>query len=129
MSPPDLCHLSIVVAAQGSAAQTARCLESLKNQNDVSLEQFEIIVEGDGVPSLPDVTSSLPALASSLPLLHGKGMEKAKGKLIAITESHCTFPPNWVSTAIKLHKAGSASAIGGTVLPGPNLKGMNLALF
>jgi hypothetical protein len=122
MSLPEL---SIVIAAQGSTEETRRCLESLANQADTNPDQIEVIVEGNS----PGVEGSAPAQARSLPRLHGTGMQKARAALIAITEAHCTFPPTWGATAIKLHACHPACAIGGMVLPGPHLNGMNFALF
>jgi len=137
MSSPDL---SIVIAAQGSPEETSSCTQSLKNQTDIRPDQIEIIVEGnesiqaEGSESSQVVGSKSTQLqptlqGRSLPLLHGTGMCKARGKLIAVTEAHCTFPTTWASAAINSHASHCASAIGGGVLPGPQLNGVNFSLF
>jgi hypothetical protein len=133
MTAPDL---SIVVAAQGTPDETARCLRSLCEQQGISLDRLEIIV-AQATPASPEqrvaavapITFLEVKAGSSLPLLHGAGMAASTAPLVAITEGHCIFADNWAATAIDAHKRSQSSVIGGAVLPGKELGTLNTALF
>jgi hypothetical protein len=56
-------------------------------------------------------------------------MLQTQADLIALTEGHCTFPPDWAAQALAAHAQASDSAIGGTVLPGADLGLLNSGLF
>jgi len=51
----------------------------------------------------------------SVPQLRAEGIRAARGRLVAITEDHCLFSPNWVRGLIDAHRARAAAAVGGPV--------------
>jgi hypothetical protein len=139
MSHPNL---AVIVAAQGTAAETASCLQSLIQQTGIDSGQIEIIVvegaPGSAATALKDRFLSEPVLfcvrfkecdSSSLPRLHAAGMLQTEADLIALTEGHCMFTPDWAASALAAHANASDIAIGGTILPGANLGLLNTGLF
>ncbi|MGH9548740.1 MAG: glycosyltransferase, partial [Terriglobales bacterium] len=126
-------ELSIVIAAQGDAAETARCLSSLTAQKNVPAADLEIIVVHETPPT--ELQSQFPHVqflasrSSSIPKLHGLGIENAGGSLVALTEGHCTFADDWAQEAIAAHKEHAEPVIGGCVAPGQELDPLNLGLF
>ncbi len=127
-------ELSIVIAAQGAPDLAMRCIQSLLDQ-DLGPEGLEIIlVEGSPYASEQAVAARYPMVSfvradsSSIPVLHGIGITRSAGRLIAITESHCVFRNDWARVAIEAH-AGSAAAVGGAVEPGQKLGALNTGLF
>ena len=51
----------------------------------------------------------------SVPELRGEGVRLSRGKLIAITEDHCSFPPGWAAGMIDAHRTREIAAVGGPV--------------
>ena len=133
---PDL---SIVIVAQHERTPIEPCLASVRTQTDVDTQVVEYLVV-DGTPAgafrfrdnkarfLDAIYVPAPQ-AKSLPILHGIGIAAARGRLIAITEAHCTFAPDWAATAIGAHEAQPAAAIGGAVEPGDSLRLIDWALY
>ncbi|MBZ0303504.1 MAG: hypothetical protein K8J31_27435, partial [Anaerolineae bacterium] len=66
---------------------------------------------------------------ASLPHLLGAGLKQAGGKIIAITEAHCVFPPDWATRVIAAHTAITTPVIGGAVEPGKGLSRSAWALY
>lgn len=129
-------QLSIVVAAQGEPEPTERCLASLERQNCSPTDLEIIVVEGPPYAACQSLGARHPGVtfikndSSSVPLLHGRGVASTSAELVAITESHCTFPPDWASAAMKAaRQSGTASVIGGAVEPGSELDPLNKGLF
>jgi glycosyltransferase involved in cell wall biosynthesis len=77
-------------------------------------------------PNLRLIQKSFPC---SLPHLLGAGLVEAQGDIVAITEAHCVFPPDWARAVIAAHEQESVSVIGGVVEPGPELGWSDWALY
>lgn len=98
---------------------------------------LSIIIAGDdasaGLASLgilpPDVETIVVDAPGSLPERLAAGMLRARGEWVAMTEVACTFAPDWLGRACELAACSSASAIGGAVEPGDELRLRNLALY
>ena len=134
MPASDIC---VVVASQSSAEVTARCLRSLLKQEIEPGSGPEIIVV-EGPPHVCCDTLSIEfapvkfvrADDCSIPTLHGAGIAESSAALVAITEAHCTFPPDWAKKVLDAHRNNErAAAIGGSVMPGGSLNSLNLGLF
>lgn len=135
-------ELSLVIAAQEGATELSSCLRSLLDQKGIREGTLELIVVGD-FPQGALIEEQIERefwerLAgkvffidhkNSVPVLHGMGIDKARGELVAVSESHVVFDQLWASVAIESHKLTEASVIGGVVLPGENLKPVDSALF
>jgi len=135
MSPPDL---AIIVASQGTPEETARCLDSLLQQDGVTANQLEIILaEGPPHAAISSLSSRFAGKpvrfvrcqGRSLPQLHGGGTVESTAPLVALSEGHCTFARNWAVSAVAAHASCEDSAIGGSVVPGSDLGTINTGLF
>ncbi|RPJ59386.1 MAG: glycosyltransferase [Acidobacteria bacterium] len=115
--------LSIVIASGAGGEFLFRCLDSLRDQ--VHADDVEVIVaDRCGAPTTKRVRADFPFVILleadrkkrlSVPELRLLGVQKAKGKLVAVLEEHCVAPPNWVSTIQESFRDGDA-AIGGPIL-------------
>lgn len=135
MSERLSCDLSIVVAWQESQPNVEDCLDSLYRQETQCTAEI-ILAYGGFKPDLTPLVNKYPKLkiiehptSGSIPSLHGIGVEQCCGKLIAITEAHTTFKPNWFDTAISVSRSSADAAIGGAVEPGSTLSSVDFALY
>lgn len=128
-------ELSIIVAAQSSPEETARCLDSLSSQSGIAPDSVEVIVATQSQALANMIGERFPKFAveltesDSLPWLHGAGMNLAHANLIAVTEGHCTFPSNWAAAAIAVNELLPEPVIGGAVVPAADLDPLNFGLF
>lgn len=135
MSETQNYELTIVVAWQAAQPNVEDCLDSIYSQKtDRSVEV--IVVYGGFEPSVETLSNKYGNLkilehadSDSIPSLHGLGVAHASGDLVAITEAHTTFAPDWVDTAISVACANPDAAIGGAVEPGINLTAVDYALY
>lgn len=135
MSEAQSCDLSIVVAWQESELNVEDCLDSLFSQSTEN--NIEVILAYGGFkPETSLLAAKYPKLkivehptSGSIPSLHGIGVAQSSGNLIAITEAHTTFAPDWIDTAISVSHANSDAAIGGAVEPGKKLSSVDFALY
>jgi glycosyltransferase involved in cell wall biosynthesis len=128
-------QLSVIVAAQNAGDSIVACLDSLLTQEFNQVLQI-IVVDGSSDNTAALVKTRFPDLyliqrpcPSSLPHLLGVGISVAEGAVVAITEAHCTFPPDWAGRVLAAHEADPAPAIGGVVEPGPTLGWSDWALY
>lgn len=126
--------LSIIVAWQKSQAQANDCLDSLYVQSKGRPTEIILVTSHSGA-DIQGLPSRYPGLvlsagnADTLPKLYGRGIQRASGKLIAVTEAHTTFDSGWIDKTIQACAERSAAAIGGAVEPGPALAGLDFALY
>ncbi|MCI0398181.1 MAG: glycosyltransferase [Chloroflexi bacterium] len=127
--------LSVVVAAQEARLTIAACLDSLLGQNQVAGLQI-IVADGSRDGTADFVASHYPAVTlvrrpypCSLPHLLGAGLALAQGQIVAITEGHCRFPPEWAEAVLRAHQATDGPVIGGAVEPGEGLRLTAWALY
>ncbi len=73
-----------------------------------------VLVEIDGRPSIPK--------------LRAIGMDRAKGRMVAILEDHCNVPPDWFTAIKRAHEEGH-QAIGGAVENGATDRLIDWAVF
>lgn len=134
--------LTVVVALQNARRTVTDCLQSWADQAGLQPGALEMIVvdhSTDGSANLverhfPVMTLIRAPQAASLPRLHGLGIERSRGRLVALTEGHCTVPPTWATEAIRCHDAmchgdQAAVVIGGPVEPGRLATGLAWALY
>ncbi|HEV2854310.1 MAG TPA: hypothetical protein VHC97_16065 [Thermoanaerobaculia bacterium] len=95
-----------------------------------------ILVDGLGDGSAEELAKRYPGAVGlappaplSLPLLQRAGIERARGRLVALTEAHCALGPGWAEAAIEVHRWTSAPVIGGAVEPGEGLGPLDWALY
>ena len=112
--------ISVVMAANNPGAAIAECLESLARQTFFS--RAEIIVaecSTDGTDArirteFPWVTLLHFDRPVGLPELMKEAMRQARGKVMAVTDPHCVFPPDLLEKLFRAHQSDYA-VIGGAV--------------
>ena len=118
-SAPEPQSLSAVVVTVESADRLRSCLDALQRQTDIT----EIIVPWDGSHgdsvSLERDYPSVKFLAAgpgklTFAQLRARGIARATGDVVAITEDHFTPAPDWGRQILTAHHAPHA-AIGGAV--------------
>lgn len=125
-------QVSVVVASFSGEAALTQCLQSLVAQ----LAGVEVIVATNAAA---DVVSQLAArfpaavfvrgpAEASVFQLRSLGLVQARGRLIALTEDHCTVAPDWIETLRAAHEGGHA-IVGGPVDNGLCRRIYDWALF
>lgn len=113
-------ELSVVVASAHSLDELESCLAALVRQ--AQNRRIEIIVGNCiGDNSINDVITKFPEVViirlpveMILPELWAAGIAQSTGKVIAITDSTCTFPDDWIASILTAHES-SYAVIGGAV--------------
>lgn len=113
-------RVSILVAVRGSPRATARCLDSLQRQSRAELaERIVLDCSTDGTERL--ITERYPSVRllhfdrpMELPELIREGLRHARGEVVALTDSRCAFPPEWLERLLQAHEA-DYEVIGGAV--------------
>ena len=112
--------LSVVIAASNDISSLYDCLESLKGQ--ISPMDTEVIVASN-LSNEPQESIerrfpyakyvSLPS-DTTVPELCTTGIRYAQGEIVALSEDHCVFHPQWCSELMKAHES-PYDIIGGCV--------------
>ena len=126
--------ISVVMAANNPGAAIAECLESLARQTFFS--RAEIIVaecstDGTGArirTEFPWVTLLHFDRPVGLPELMKEAMRQAQGKVMAVTDLHCVFPPDWLEKLFRAHQSDYA-VIGGAVENGRSERLLDWACY
>lgn len=126
---PDV---SVVVASFSGELALARCLESLAAQTLAS----EVIVSSDlGDAAVARLSGRFPgfrflAAPRGTPVfrLRTLGAAQARGRLVALTEDHCTAAPGWVAALRAAHASGH-TVVGGVVENGRAATTFERALY
>jgi glycosyltransferase involved in cell wall biosynthesis len=131
----EIVKLSVIVASLYSPTALKNCLESvLANEQNAS----EIIVADCCLKSeFTEWTKKYPAVnfiefspQTSLPVMLGAAIARAKGELIAITDSSGVVADDWISSISRAHQAEKSSVIGGAVeIRGQQMKSVDWAAY
>jgi glycosyltransferase involved in cell wall biosynthesis len=117
--------VSVVVPVYNGAATIATCIEALLAQTYPSQLTEIIVVDNNSTDGTPDLVSRYPVT-----LLHeraiqtsyaarNRGIEHARGELVALTDADCTPRPDWLSRLIEPFSNGEVGAVLGVVADSP----------
>jgi glycosyltransferase involved in cell wall biosynthesis len=110
--------VSVVVASFSGEAALRRCLESLEPQTAEAEVIVAAEVESAAVVRLqarfPRLVFVRAPRGTSVFRLRAMGLERARGRLVVLTEDHCTAAPGWLDALLALHREGHA-VVGGPV--------------
>ena len=117
-------QISVVVPVRQGAETAADTLGKLLGRE--GLEVIAVVSSEDPTAALlRDLRQRLPSLALleiagswSAPQLRAHGVRAARGRLVAITEDHCDFSPNWPQALAAALDDPTAGAGGGGVTNG-----------
>src|SRR5689334_20102259 len=118
MSEP---RISVVIASIVGGPFIDDCLASLEKQ----VAQFgaEVIVVAHGAANAARIQSRFSWVQvicreerDTVPQLRLRGVEEAKGEIIAIIEEHCRASADWLERASEAHASGDYGAVGGPIL-------------
>ena len=112
--------VSVIVVTHNRAKQLERCLDSLDKQTE---RPFEIVVIDDGstdnTKATVEKTKGLKYFRQekkSIAHARNKGLEKAKGDIIAFTDDDCIVSNGWVQNIRKaFERYPQAGALGGPI--------------
>jgi len=116
-------ELSIILTSRNPSAQLKRSLDRvLKAQRP----RQEVIVsfcrQSDGYPvdwplNYPGVTFIKSPVDTDLPMMLSEAIGRARGEIIAITDSGSIVAEDWCESILKAHTLTDAPVVGGTVEP------------
>jgi hypothetical protein len=112
--------VSVVIGSNAPAALPA-CLAALEPQRDGT----EVLV-CEGKPAAEDVRLRFPwatfvaSPGSLVPQLWRDGIERSRGRIVALTISQMVPASDWLSTVIRMHQ--DHDAVGGAIDPGEDLR-------
>jgi O-antigen biosynthesis protein len=115
---------SVIVCTRNGSATLRACLESLQKLN---YPAFELLLIDDGsTDDVPTIAKAFPQVRyvrqepAGLSVARNRGMQEAKGSLLAYTDDDCIVHPDWL---LHLSHAFAASpkvaAAGGPNIPPP----------
>ncbi|HHS50413.1 MAG TPA: glycosyltransferase [candidate division Zixibacteria bacterium] len=114
--------VSVIVPAYNSEKFVAECIECLLRQ-DYPRDRFEIIVVDNG--STDGTIEKISAFNELLILFEtdirssyaarNRGLDSARGDIIAFTDSDCTPEPDWISSGVRCLEEMDAELAGGRV--------------
>lgn len=111
--------ISVIIPVYNGEKTISKCLNSLKNQN---FKDYEIVVVDSSIDNTPKIIKeNFP----NVKLIHldkktqpgparNLGIKKAKGSIIALTDSDCIVDKNWLKEIYNSHK--NHDVVGGSVL-------------
>jgi glycosyltransferase involved in cell wall biosynthesis len=126
--------LSVVIPCVNGLPVIAECLDALARQEgNVAAEV--IVVDCCGEATRAVLRQRFPwALViavegrESIPALRAIGLERARGRVIALTEDHCLPDPHWFEAIAAAHRAGRP-VVGGAVENGSIERAVDWAVF
>ena len=124
--------LSIVIAAWNGRDYLQHCLKSLEKQADVAGVEV-IVVSNFGLEDTENAQTAsfvnyILADQATVPELRTRGIQQARGEIIALLEDHCEVDPEWTREICKAH-ALPFQIVGGAVENiSPNLA-LNWAVY
>lgn len=121
--------LSVVIATHNASAVIAECLAALMAQRTAVVEIIAADSSTDGTDRIvrerfPTVTLLHFDEALSLPRLRARGIQAARGEVVAILDPYSIADRGWSEAVIAEHRSRPNVVIGGTVdLDGPKTQG------
>jgi len=126
---PDV---SVVVASFSGEAVLRHCLESLEPQAAGAEVIVATDVEASGIARLearyPGFRFHRAPRGTSVFRLRVLGIDQARGRLVVLTEDHCTAAPGWLDALRASHGEGRA-IVGGPVDNGRRVRAYDWALY
>lgn len=115
--------ISVIIPSYNSESTIEKCIKALKEQS--YKDPYEIILADSSIDRTPEIVSSLfPEITyhhfdkkTDPGTARNKGLEMAKGEIIAFIDSDCVAEKDWLEN-IARHHAGEYRVVGGVVCNG-----------
>ena len=114
--------VSVVVPAYNAAATIEACLQSLLAQ-DYPRERYEVVVvDNNSSDETAAIVARYPVQLlqersrQSSYAARNRGIEAARGELVAFTDADCVAEPNWLTCLVEGHTDATVGAFAGRVL-------------
>ena len=113
--------ISVVVASKVGAPFVDQCLSSLEDQ--AGRHGAEVLVVAAGTEAYAAriaedfrwVRVIHESRVSEVPALRRRGVEEARGDLLAVIEEHCSAAEDWLDRIREAHASGDYGAVGGPI--------------
>lgn len=126
--------VSVIIPSVNGLPVLAECLEALVGQEGQVPAEI-IVVDCCGEATRAVVRERFPRVClvpvegrPSIPALRAIGIERARGRVLAITEDHCLVQPGWFQAVERAYRAGHR-AVGGPVENGSVERAVDWAVF
>lgn len=131
VSSPDL---SVIVIAFNGCTLLERCLSSLERQTrQENVEILVVIHEAVQTKHLETTHRRFRWIRAprhyNVPQMRSLGIARCRGEIFALLEDDCIADENWFASLLTVHQATSATAIGGSVNPGPYTRCLDWAHY
>lgn len=114
-------EVSVIVPVLNASYYIEECINHLLNQS-LSSESYEVIIIDNGsTDNTPDLVKSYPVRLEyetsikSPYAARNRGLEIAKGKVVAFTDADCYADRKWLENGLKLMNDLGADLVGGNV--------------
>jgi hypothetical protein len=125
-------EVSVVVASFSGEPALERCLTSLEAGAADAEWVIATTAPADAVAGLaarfPAARFFCYPAGTSVFRLRSRGLEEARGQMIAMIEDHCTVVPGWLATLRSAHAAGE-SVVGGPIDHDGGQRPCDLAIY
>jgi glycosyltransferase involved in cell wall biosynthesis len=126
--------VSAIVPCVNGLPIVAECVESFLAQSQAGAIEV-VVVDRCGPQTRAELVRRFPQArviavetSASIPSMRARGIEQARGRVIAITEDHCLAEPGWLAAVERAYRAGY-EAVGGPVENGCTARGVDWAVF
>jgi len=129
---PASLKLSVVIAASNDLPALERTLASLREQAEAADTEVIAVCNFEAVDEVakrfPFVNCVALGGDTTVPELRTRGIDLARGEIIALVEDYCTLDPLWCATIKKAHES-CHPITGGSVENGCPDKALNWAVY
>jgi GT2 family glycosyltransferase len=132
---PEPPAISVVIASVNGLPYPLACLRALDaQQGDIPVEVIVADCTGPAtVAAIRELHPRARVLAfddrRSVPWLRARGVEAARGRLVAVTEDHCVPRPDWLLAMRTAVERTGWAAVGGGVANGSPKRATDWAVF
>ena len=114
--------ISIIVASKVGSPFIDQCLNSLASEAAELGAEVIVVAAGD-LSYAERIAAAFPwtkvihaADLLKVPALRRRGVDEARGEIVAIIEEHCSAAPDWLHRALAGHLMGRYGAVGGPIV-------------